>query len=656
MLGHVVGGRYQILQHLGGGGFGRTYLAEDKHLPGQPQCVVKQLKPRNTHPQALEVARRLFEREAEVLYLLGNHPQIPRLFAHFEENQEFYLVQEFIDGTVLSREIRRGQTLSEMDTIGLLKEILTILQFVHGQHVIHRDIKPSNLMRRHQDQAIVLIDFGGVKQIGSESSDAEQSSITIAIGSSGYMPNEQLAGKPRYSSDIYSVGMIGIKALTGCSPAQLPEDLRSGEILWRDRAPHTSDEFAHILETMTRYDFRHRYETVEAVIAALDNLTAQSDTATMTYQKPTGKPSRPPEQQDPVEGQASHLPDAVDRATTSSSTELSAHVGLSTLLLNTGQSGIDATAASSGIRDGYLVWYERGDELFQQQRFQRAIPCYEKVLQAVPDDYFAWFKLAMALENVQRHVDAIACYDRVVQLQPEDYLAWFKRGKALEHLQRYEESLASYDRVVQIQPRNYWVWHERGMVLEALKRNEDAISAFDRAVQLKPDFQLAIEHRKRLLRQSKQVSRLYDLHHYDEAIASCNQAIRDQPDNVMAWLMRGMAFENANQYAEAIRSYQQVIRLQRDDHLAWFKCGTLLEKLERYPDAAKAYQEVTRLQPDNYWAWYDWGRVSETLHDYEQALTAYDRAAHLNPNLGEAIAGRKRTMQQLKLICSVSSE
>ncbi|MGF1496016.1 MAG: tetratricopeptide repeat protein [Elainellaceae cyanobacterium] len=656
MLGHIVGGRYQILQHLGGGGFGRTYLAEDKHLPGQPQCVVKQLKPRNTHPQALEVARRLFEREAEVLYLLGSHPQIPRLFAHFEENQEFYLVQEYVDGVVLSREIRTGQSLNEPETVALLREILTVLQFVHGQHVIHRDIKPSNLMRRRHDQAIVLIDFGGVKQIGAEALDAEQSSVTIAIGSSGYMPNEQLAGKPRYSSDIYSVGMIGIKALTGCSPAQLPEDLRTGEIVWRDRAPHTSNEFAQILETMTRYDFRHRYQTAEEAIAALDTLTAQSDTETIPHQLHPTQFSQSSQPLNRSEGGTSGIPNTIDRATAPSSADLSAHVGLSTLLLNTVTQNTDGAIAHAAPMDGQLIWYERGDELFQQQRFQRAIPCYEKALRAVPDDYFIWFKLAMALENVQRHVDAIACYDRVVQLQPEDYLAWFKRGKALEYLQRYEEALASYDRVVELQPHNYWVWHERGVVLEALKRDDEAISALDRAVQLKPDFQLAIDQRKRLLRQSQQISRLYDLHHYDEAIASCNQAIRDQPDNVMAWLMRGMAFENAQQYVEAIRSYHRVIQLQRDDHLAWFKCGSLLEKLERYADAAKAYREVTRLQPDNYWAWYDWGRVSETLHDYEQALMAYDRAAHLNPNLEEAIAGRKRAMRQLRLTCATSSD
>jgi serine/threonine protein kinase len=159
---------------------------------------------------ALQAAKRLFNREAEVLYQLGNHNQIPRLFAHFEEEQEFYLVQEFIEGHELRQELPVGKKLSENFVIALLKEVLEILAFVHQQNVIHRDIKPSNLVRRKQDGKLVLIDFGAVKQFGTQVINSQgATSFTIAIGSPGYMPNEQIAGKPRFSSDIYAVGMLG---------------------------------------------------------------------------------------------------------------------------------------------------------------------------------------------------------------------------------------------------------------------------------------------------------------------------------------------------------------------------------------------------------------------------------------------------------------
>ncbi len=88
MLTQLLGGRYQIISRLGDGGFGTTFVAEDTYLPGNPQCVVKQLKPQTTSPLTLQAARRLFDTEAQVLYQLGNHDQIPRLLAYFKETKE----------------------------------------------------------------------------------------------------------------------------------------------------------------------------------------------------------------------------------------------------------------------------------------------------------------------------------------------------------------------------------------------------------------------------------------------------------------------------------------------------------------------------------------------------------------------------------------
>lgn len=147
LLSKRLGGRYKVLKHLGSGGYSQTYLAEDQHLPGHPLCVVKQLQPQAQDAFNLETARRLFTKEAQVLYQLGNHERIPRLFAHLEEHQEFYLVQEFIAGADLSQEFADGTPWAEEQVVAFLKEILQILAFVHQQGVIHRDIKPRNIMR-----------------------------------------------------------------------------------------------------------------------------------------------------------------------------------------------------------------------------------------------------------------------------------------------------------------------------------------------------------------------------------------------------------------------------------------------------------------------------------------------------------------------------
>lgn len=283
-----LGGRYKIERQLGIGGFGQTFLAQDLHLPGHPQCVIKQLKPKTTDAASLETARRLFDTEAQVLYQLGNHDQIPRLLAHFEENQEFYLAQELILGNPLTQEFKKGQQWLESKTIALLQDILQVLAYVHEQNVIHRDIKPSNLIRRQQDGKIVLIDFGAVKQVTTQFSHPQsgQTNLTISIGTQGYVPKEQLGGQPRFSSDVYAVGILGIQALTGTHPRVLRENPETGEIQWRDLAPHVNLNLAEVLDQMIRYDFRDRYQTATEALDALQHLSSDIPSSDTTQRLP----------------------------------------------------------------------------------------------------------------------------------------------------------------------------------------------------------------------------------------------------------------------------------------------------------------------------------------------------------------------------------
>ncbi|TVQ06997.1 MAG: serine/threonine protein kinase [Leptolyngbya sp. DLM2.Bin27] len=266
-----IGGRYRLIQPLGAGGFGQTFSAQDLHLPGHPLCVVKQLQPQVTTAEELQTARRLFDTEAQTLYKLGTHPQIPGLLAHFEEDQEFYLAQEYIQGHSLGDEL--GAPWSEAQVVAFLGDLLGILTFVHGHGVIHRDLKPSNLIRRAGDNRIVLIDFGAVKQVSTQATALRSGlSHTISIGTQGYMPSEQVAGRPQFSSDIYASGILGIQALTGYPPTELHPDPHSGELNWQHLAPQTHPALLEVLDTMVRYDFRTRYTTATEALAALSGL------------------------------------------------------------------------------------------------------------------------------------------------------------------------------------------------------------------------------------------------------------------------------------------------------------------------------------------------------------------------------------------------
>ncbi|MEH2449132.1 MAG: serine/threonine-protein kinase [Nostoc sp.] len=272
MLGQLLDGRYQVLQVLGGGGFGQTYMAQDTHRPGLPKCVVKHLKPVTRSPEFLETARRLFTSEAETLEQLGNHDQIPRLLAYFEDNQEFFLVQEFIEGHTLKAELFPNQPWTEDQVIQLLQQVLGVLQFIHSHNVIHRDIKPDNIIRRQQDGKLVLIDFGAVKQVQTQLVTVlGQMGATIIIGTPGYMSTEQGQGKPRPNSDIYSLGIIGIQSLTGLHPINFEEDPDTGEISWQHQA-NVSSGLASVLSKMVLHHFKQRYQSAAEVLQALKDL------------------------------------------------------------------------------------------------------------------------------------------------------------------------------------------------------------------------------------------------------------------------------------------------------------------------------------------------------------------------------------------------
>ncbi|MEM7595610.1 MAG: serine/threonine-protein kinase [Cyanobacteria bacterium P01_A01_bin.83] len=274
--GKILRSHYQIIDVISNNtGFGVTYLAEDLDLPHNHKCVVKQLNRQKIEPTFLEKATELFERESKCLYKLGNHEQIPALFACFEENNEFYLVQEYIDGEDLDSEIIANQPWSEAKTIKFLREILEILAFVHQHKSIHRDIKPSNIMRRKHDQKLVLIDFGAVKEINTINTmiDSFKNSFPTIIVSPPFSAPEQYKGQPVFASDIYSVGMIGIVGLTGLVYDDQWQNSPNLKI---------SDRLLKILKIMTHHDCQQRYQDANEALDAI-NQTIMVQPASRTF-------------------------------------------------------------------------------------------------------------------------------------------------------------------------------------------------------------------------------------------------------------------------------------------------------------------------------------------------------------------------------------
>jgi serine/threonine-protein kinase len=288
--------RYKIIRRLGRGGFGVTYLTQDTLLPSQPLCVIKQLSPKVNDEKVLRKARERFAKEAKILSQLGSHSQIPRLLSYFEIDGEFFLVQEYVKGENLAKEIKGNGPLSETGVKTFLREILPVIDFVHRNRVIHRDIKPPNIIRCKRDGRLVLIDFGAVKdEISLIDGDSRHAETTQFVGTVGFAPPEQLALRTTFASDIYSLGITCLYLLTGKPPLEFDYDPATGGVLWQQDVD-ISDYFAQVLAKMINIAPGDRYRTVEELTRALELESYLGELGTcMNSQPPTDLEAEEPE-------------------------------------------------------------------------------------------------------------------------------------------------------------------------------------------------------------------------------------------------------------------------------------------------------------------------------------------------------------------------
>ncbi|HCF26117.1 MAG TPA: serine/threonine protein kinase [Cyanobacteria bacterium UBA11049] len=272
--------RYRIIRPLGSGGFGRTFLAEDEDKLNE-LCVVKQLVAQVQGTKAVQKATQLFQEEARRLQQLGEHPQIPTLYAYFEQERYLYLVQQWIEGQTLQQELEQQGLFSEAKIWQLLSDLLPLLQFIHAHHVIHRDIKPENIIRRVGDGRLVLIDFGVAKHLTTTAIAKPGTSI----GSFGYASLEQMnSGETYPASDLYSLGATCFHLLTGIHPSKLwAEKGYSWVTDWRQylQSP-LSQKLDRLLDKLLQKDILLRYRSSDEVLkdlnhqAQLSILTASS--------------------------------------------------------------------------------------------------------------------------------------------------------------------------------------------------------------------------------------------------------------------------------------------------------------------------------------------------------------------------------------------
>jgi serine/threonine protein kinase len=270
--------RYRLINLIGEGGFGRTYLATDQSRFSE-QCAIKELSLASPSPARLHKAKEFFQQEAALLYQL-QHPQIPHFWATFEERDRLFLVQDYIPGHtyeyLLQERLQQQQPFTEAEVWRFLLQVLPVLGYIHSQGVIHQDISPDNIILRETDLLPVLIDFGVVKQLASRLQDEPAGLPTVKVGKPGFAPPEQLrSGQAFPNSDLYSLGITALILLTGRPPTDLVKD---GQINWAWRNwVNISDGLAAVLGKMLSYQPVERYQSSVEVFQALQSLSIPVD-------------------------------------------------------------------------------------------------------------------------------------------------------------------------------------------------------------------------------------------------------------------------------------------------------------------------------------------------------------------------------------------
>ncbi len=272
-VGTVLQNRYRIIQILGQGGFGRTYLAEDQRRFNE-LCAIKELISTARSALAWERAQELFHREAAILYQI-EHPQVPKFRERFEQDQRLFLVEDYVAGqtyrAMLAERQAVGQAFTEAEVLQLIQLLLPVLEHIHSRGIIHRDISPENIILRDSDAKPVLIDFGVVKELATRLRSPESPMPETTVGKLGYSPSEQMQTGGAYpSSDLYSLAVSAIVLLTGKEPSNLFDE---NQLTWNwQRWVKVSPRFAEVLNRMLNHIPSDRYQNAASVSQALQPL------------------------------------------------------------------------------------------------------------------------------------------------------------------------------------------------------------------------------------------------------------------------------------------------------------------------------------------------------------------------------------------------
>ena len=594
----VLGGRYQLLSCIGQGGMGAVYKAADTRFNNRP-VAIKEMSSAGLPPARLQEAEAAFEREAHLLADLL-HPNLPRIYEHFTENERSYLVMDFIEGQTVEEYLAKigGGPLPVDQVVRWAQQICDVLNYLHTHQppIVFRDLKPANVMMSESGH-IFLIDFG-IARIFKPGKQHD----TVALGSPGYAAPEQY-GKAQSTprSDIYSLGALLHYLLTGIDPSEQPFFFRPASQV----NPAVNPALEALLKQMLDMDSERRPASAQDVLQALERATTKMTPTTLSSITT-----------DPLLDQAyrAYTQKRLDEAVA---------------LYN---------QALKNNNTNPLAWQGYGLAQGLRAQHSEALTSFECALQLNPSLITSWNGKGTALSRLRRHQEALIAFERAIELDPNNAASWNGKGATLNALGKPPQALDAFEMALRLDPQLVQAWNNKGLVLYEMGRFKDAQKAFQEALDLDNNNAHASFGKGQALYAQRKLK---------QALSMYGQAIRIDDTFAEAWNRRGNVLDELGDYNAALKSYDRALQLNAHLAAAWNGKAGVLRQLGRHFDALKAYNHALDIDPKFALAWNGKGNTLYNLKNYGESLAAYERALQYNRRLTTAWHNKSLVLNRL---------
>jgi len=630
----LLGNRYQLESRIGQGGMGAVYKASDTRFNNR-SVAIKEMSRAGLTPSRIQEAEDAFERESQLLADLV-HPNLPRIYDYFTEEERSYLVMDFIEGETLEDylEHKGGGPVALEQALDWGMQLCDVLNHLHTHQppIIFRDLKPSNVMISNGH--IYLIDFG-IARIFKPG----QSHDTVAFGSPGFAAPEQY-GKAQSTprSDIYSLGALLHCLLTGVDPSEQPFFFRPASEL----NPLVPVELEQLLMRMLELKVENRPASAKEVEKTLRHIEEQRISGTLTRR-------------------------AVPRPTTTKQPNVTVPP-YSPYALNTAQTRM----GGNQVRTAH-GWQKIGTTHGLNGQHQEALTSFERALQMDNKLVAAWNGKGTALNMLRRNKEALAAFEQALALEPDNALSWNGKGAAQNALGTPEQALFSFDTALHYEPRLAQALNNKGLVLRQLRRFPEALRAFEQALTYEP---------RNAIYWNNKGNTLYELGRFDDALSAFQEAQKLNSNYAPNYFGMGNVYYAKQRLKSALENYDKAIQLDRTFVKAHDKRGNVLTDLKRlteaisaydqaltidpryapalngkanvlcelgqYDAALRAYKAAVSFNPSAPLSWNGLGNAQYHLHNYPESLEAYNRALTLNPRMASVWHNKALVLRQLK--------